>query len=85
MAVNMTVYIYFPIFAQNINCGFTLEPPQWVGSNEYSQSMFKSKNKENEYPCKPQILLYKMGVRGSTLHRHVSMMFLTTVIKSTCF
>ena len=29
----------FLIFAQNIDCGYTLEP-QWVGSNEYTQSMF---------------------------------------------
>ena len=27
----------FLIFAQNIDCGYTLEPP---GSNEYPQSMF---------------------------------------------
>ena len=30
----------FHIFAQNIDCGYTLEPPQWGGSNEYPQSMF---------------------------------------------
>ena len=28
----------FLIFAQNIDCGYTLEPPR--GSNEYPQSMF---------------------------------------------
>ena len=27
-------------FAQNIDCGYTLEPPHWGGSNEYPQSMF---------------------------------------------
>ena len=27
-------------FAQNIDCGFTLEPPRRGGSNEYPQSMF---------------------------------------------
>ena len=26
--------------AQNIDCGYTLEPPQRGGSNEYTQSMF---------------------------------------------
>ena len=31
---------YFLIFAQNIDCGYTLEPPQLDGSNEYPQSMF---------------------------------------------
>ena len=30
----------FLIFAQNIDRGNTLEPPQWGGSNEYPQSMF---------------------------------------------
>ena len=30
----------FLIFAQNIDRGYTLEPPQWGGSNEYPQSMF---------------------------------------------
>ena len=32
--------IIFLIFAQNIDCGYTLEPPQLGGSNEYPQSMF---------------------------------------------
>ena len=44
----------FPISAQNIDCGYSLEPPRWGGSNEYPQSMFSSKNKENNVnPCKP--------------------------------
>ena len=30
---------FFLIFAQNIDCGYTLEPPQRGGSNEYPQSM----------------------------------------------
>ena len=30
----------FHISAQNIDCGYSLEPPQWGGSNEYPQSMF---------------------------------------------
>ena len=39
----------FLIFAQNIDFGYTLEPPQRGGSNEYQQSMFWSKNKKNRY------------------------------------
>ena len=35
--------IIFLIFAQNIDCGYTLEPPRRGGSNEYPQSMFWSK------------------------------------------
>ena len=41
----------FLIFAQNIDCGYTLEPPRQGGSNEYPQSMFWSKNKKNR--CTP--------------------------------
>ena len=32
--------VIFLIFAQNIDFGYTLEPPQRGGSNEYPQSMF---------------------------------------------
>ena len=31
---------YFHISAQNIDCGYSLEPPRRGGSNEYQQSMF---------------------------------------------
>ena len=45
----------FLIFAQNIDCGYTLEPPRRGGSNEYPQSMFWSKNKKHRhtpaFPC----------------------------------
>ena len=34
------VYIIFLIFAQNIDCGYSLELPHQGGSNEYPQSMF---------------------------------------------
>ena len=45
----------FHISAQNIDCGYLLEPPRRGGSNEYPQSMFLSRiNKNNVYPCKPQ-------------------------------
>ena len=44
----------FLIFAINIDCGYTLEPPQRGGSNEYPQSMFWSTNKKNRYtPANP--------------------------------
>ena len=53
------------IFAQNIDCGYTLEPPRWGGSNEYPQSMFLSRNKKNNlYPCKPQFYYIKVGFKG---------------------
>ena len=42
-------FVIFLIFAQNRDCGYTLEPPRRGGSNEYPQSMFWSKNKKNRY------------------------------------
>ena len=53
------------ISAQNIDCGFSFEPPWRGGSNKYPQSMFLSKNKKNNvYPCKPQIYNIKLGFKG---------------------
>ena len=34
------VYIIFLISVQNIDCGYSLEPPRWGGSNEYPQFIF---------------------------------------------
>ena len=42
----------FHMSAQNIDLRYSLEPPRRGGSEEYPQSMFLSKNKENNlYPC----------------------------------
>ena len=65
----------FLIFAQNIDCGYTLEPPQGGGSNEYPQSMFWSKNKKKYTPANPSFTLYKWGIRGCSLHGLVFVMF----------
>ena len=55
----------FHISAQNIDCGYSLEPPRRGGSNEYPQSMFLSKNKKNNvYPCKPQFYYIQVGFKG---------------------
>ena len=52
----------FHISAQNIDCGYLLEPPRRGGSNEYPQSMFLSINKKNNvYLCKPQFYYIKVG------------------------
>ena len=51
--------------AQNIDCGYSLEPPRRGGSNEYTQSVFLSRNKKiNVYPCKPQFYYIKVGFKG---------------------
>ena len=54
----------FLIFAQTIDCGYTLEPPRRGGSTEYPQSMFWSKNKKIGIPLHTLDLLYKSGVQG---------------------
>ena len=72
----------FHISAQNINCWYTLDPPQQGGSNEYPQSVFLSGNEKNSvYICKPRFYYIKMrfkGVRGggggSKLYRYVFVM-----------
>ena len=54
----------FHFSAQNIGCGYSLEPPQRGGSNEYPHSMFLSRNKKNNvYPCKPQFYYIKVGFK----------------------
>ena len=40
--ISRNLLIFFLIFAQSIDCGYTLEPPR-------SQSMLWSKNKKNKY------------------------------------
>ena len=57
--------IFFHISAQNIDFGYSLEPPRRGGSNEYPQSMFLSRNKKNNvYPCKPHFYYIKVGFKG---------------------
>ena len=56
---------FFIFFAQNIDCGYSLEPPRRDGSNEYPQSMILSRNKTNNiYSCKPQFYYIKVGFKG---------------------
>ena len=53
----------FHVSAQNIDCGYSLEPPQQGDSNEYPQSMFLSRNKKNNvYPCKPSFPIQKWSL-----------------------
>ena len=55
----------FHISAQDIDCGYSLEPPLRGGSNECPQFMFLSRNKKNNvYPCKPQFYYIKVGFKG---------------------
>ena len=55
----------FHISAQNIDCGYSLEPPHRGGSYEYPESMFLRRNKKNNvYPCKLQFYYIKVGFKG---------------------
>ena len=37
------VYLFFLFLLQNIDCGYSLEPPRRGGSNVYLQSLFRAK------------------------------------------
>ena len=57
----------FLIFAQNIDCGYTLESLRRGGSNEYPQSMFWSKDKKDTCrytPAYPSFAIKMWGLRG---------------------
>ena len=48
----------FHISAENINCGYSLEPPRWGGSNEYPQSMFSAEIRKIMYtPVNPSFTI----------------------------
>ena len=48
----------FHISGQNIDCVYSLEPPQRGGYNEYQQYMFLSRNKKNNvYPVNPNFTI----------------------------
>ena len=59
---NQKIFYSFLVFAQNIDCGYTLEPPRRGGSNEYPQSMFWGKKRKIGLPLHIPVLLYKSGV-----------------------
>ena len=50
---------YFNSSAQNIDCGYSLEPPRRGGSNEYPQFMFRAEFRKIIYA---PVLLYKSRV-----------------------
>ena len=76
MAVKMLkiVFFFLLIFAQNIDCGYTLEPPQRGGSNEFPQYMFGAKIRKKYTPVNPRFTIQKWVVRGYSLHGLVFVM-----------
>ena len=58
----------FHISAQNIDCGYSLEPPRWGGSNEYPQSMFWAQIRKIIYtPVNPSFTSVKEGFKGGKI------------------
>ena len=65
----------FYISVQNIDCGYSLEPPRRGCSNEYPQSMVYAVIRKIMYtPVNPSFTILKWGLRGSKLYRHVFVM-----------
>ena len=60
--------------AQNIDCGYSLEPTRRGGSNDYPHSMFLSRNKKMYTPVNPSFTIYEWGLKWSKLYRHVIVM-----------
>ena len=54
-------FFFFCNFAQNVDCGYTLEPPPRGGSIEYPQFMFLIKNKKKGIP---QFFYIEVGFKG---------------------
>ena len=55
---------FFNIFVQNIDCGYTLEPPQEAVLTSTQNLCFGAKIINNVYPCKPQFYYVKVGCKG---------------------
>ena len=50
--------VIFHISAQNIDCGYSLEPPRRGGSNEYPQSLFRAEIRKIMYtPVNPSFTI----------------------------
>ena len=51
-------FFFFHISAQNIDCGYSLEPPRRGGSNGYPQSMFYAVIRKIKYiPLNPSFTI----------------------------
>ena len=53
--------VIFHISAQNIDCGYSLEPPRRGGSNEYYNLCFSRKRKIMYTPVNPSFTIIKWG------------------------
>ena len=69
MKISLENFRFFNIFAQNIHCGYRLEPPRQGSSNKYPQCIFGSKIRNLSIPL--QTPSFSWGVRGYTFQGHV--------------
>ena len=71
---------YFSYFCSKHKLWYSLEPPRQGGSDEYPQSMFLNEIRKIMYtPVNPCFTMWKWGLRGSELYRHVFVMFVGQV------
>ena len=70
--------LFFLFFLKNIDCGYSLEPPRWGGSNEYHNLCFEQKYEkyQNFLSKNFHFLVVKFSVY---LNRRVFVMFNVTV------
>ena len=59
--IHLTNFDIFNNFAQNTDCGYTLEPPRRGGSYEYPQSMFSITHKKKGISLQIPVFSYKSG------------------------
>ena len=68
------VYIICLISTQNIDCGYSLEPPRRGGSNEYPQSMFWAEIRKISEFFYLKIFIFWWWIFSIYLNRHVYVM-----------
>ena len=76
MSVYRTIGPLVLILLQNIDCGYSLEPPRRGGSNVYPLSMFRAKKKKNMKNFLLKIFNFYNLKNLCILHGHVFEMFL---------
>ena len=64
----MKKFDIFLIFAQNIDCGYTLEPPA-EAVRVPTIYVLEPKYEIKVYPCKPQFHYIKVGCKGAFITR----------------
>ena len=72
--VSRGIHYFFLSFVQNIDCGYSLEPPRGGGYNEYQQSMFLSRNRKNIRIFYPTIFIFFVVKFSVYLNRYVFVM-----------